>query len=220
MKKILIALVLLCAATAAFAGSSADVTSTVNSTTAANAGATNAGNAQNINFINPGNTDSTIRSAPTVYAPNPITPYTSASCIYAPSMAASFIGFGIGGSAPIDGETCNWRLSIQGVQATAAGLRDLAIASVKSVPAVCGLKAPVAPEDIISDMKKPDSAPDPETLLRSSSLLMIAATDMQCLNSDRQRAVMERLGFCHTVSDIATLDHRFNQPRSLQVDYK
>lgn len=184
--------------TAAHAG----VSDTVSTSTTAAAGATNAGNAQAITFNQPGNTDSTVRSAPTVYAPNPITPFTQASCIYSASGGVSFIGFGASGSAPIDGETCNWRLSVQWVEATAAGYRDLAVAGFR------GFKMPVAT----------DSAPEP-ALLNTAAKLMDVATNMQCLTSDRQRAVMERMGMCADVQDIATLDHRFNQPRNYQVDY-
>lgn len=216
MKKILAAVALMCAAVTAFAQTSATNTST----TAASSAAQNAGNAQSINFINPGNTDATIRSAPTVYAPNPITPYTQASCIYSPTAAVSFIGFGIGGSAPIDGAMCNWRLSTQGIQATAAGLRDLAIAGFRAVPAVPAVKAPVAPENIIDDAVKTGREATAASLLQKSAALMTVAVDMQCLNSDRQRAVMERFGLCQDVQDVATLDHRFNQPRNYQVEVK
>jgi hypothetical protein len=196
MKKIIVAAVLMCAATASFA----QLTSTVGANNAVNSNALST-NAQNINFNQPGNTDATIRSAPTVYAPAPITPFSQASCIYAASAAFSFIGFGFGGDAPIDGLTCNWRLSTQGVQATAAGLRDLAGAykAVQPVAAVPSVEA--------------------VQLLQKSQALMNVATDMQCLNSDRQRMVMEKLGLCKEVADVATLDHRFNQPRSTQIDY-
>ena len=213
MKSIFVTVALL-AATAAHAGTSSDVTT---STTAA-AGATNAGNAQSINFINPGNTDQTLRSAPTVYAPNPITPYTSASCVYAPSGGLSVIGFGVSGAVPIDGETCNWRLSQQGVQATAAGLRDLAISGFKGMPPAPALQ-PTDGESMVELIKRESAAANAATLLQKSADLMGVATDMQCLNSDRQRAVMERMGFCQNVKDLATLDHRFNQPRNYQIDY-
>jgi hypothetical protein len=35
----------------------------------------------------------TVKSAPTVYAPSPITPFSQASCIYEPTGAFSFLGF-------------------------------------------------------------------------------------------------------------------------------
>lgn len=186
------------------AAAHAGVTDSVNTSTTAAAGATNAGNAQAITFNQPGNTDSTIRSAPTVYAPNPITPFTQASCIYSASGGISFIGFGASGSAPIDGETCNWRLSEQWIEATAAGYRDLAVAGFR------GFKIPVSTA----------GAQGGETaLLDTAAKLMTVATNMQCLTSDRQRAVMEKMGMCADVRDIATLDHRFNQPRNYQIDY-
>jgi hypothetical protein len=142
----------------------------------------------------------TVKSAPTVYAPSPITPFSQASCIYEPTAAFSFLGFGFGGGVPIDGQTCNWRLSTQSTEATAAGYRDLAVA-FKSVPSVGAVPA------------------EPAVLLKKSETLMNIATDMQCLNSDRQRMVMEKEGLCAKVKDVATLDHRFNQPRSTQIDY-
>jgi hypothetical protein len=166
----------------------------------------------------PSSVSETIRSAPTVYAPNPITPFSQASCVYTPTAAVSFVGFGIGGAAPIDGQTCNWRLSTQGVEATAAGLRDLAIAGFKNLPTTTKVE-PMDGQSIIEMLKAEDAVADAPKLLQKAAALMDAATDMQCLDSDRQRAVMERLGFCQNVRDLATLDHRWNQPRNYQVDY-
>jgi len=163
------------------------------------------------------NVSETLRSAPTVYAPNPITPFSQASCIYTPTAAVSFVGFGIGGAAPIDGQTCNWRLSVQSVEATAAGLRDLAVAGFKNMPPPAF--KPMDGQSVIEAIRAENAAADAPRLLQKSAALMDVATDMQCLNSDRQRVVMERLGFCQNVRDVATLDHRFNQPRNYQVDY-
>lgn len=164
------------------------------------------------------NVSETIRSAPTVYAPNPITPFSQASCIYTPTAAVSFVGFGIGGAAPIDGQTCNWRLSVQSVEATAAGLRDLAVAGFKNMPTPTKVE-PMDGASVIEMLKAEDAVADAPKLLQKAAALMDAATDMQCLNSDRQRVVMARLGFCQAVKDVATLDHRFNQPRNYQIDY-
>jgi hypothetical protein len=200
MKKAIIAIALMASASAAFAQS------TTSAVTAAMAGATNAGNTQQTVFNTPGNTDATIRSAPTVYAPNSITPFSQASCIYSAPALLSLIGFGISGAAPIDGATCNWRLSTQGVQATAAGLRDLAIAGFRAV-------MPVPAQQAIKSAEA-------EVLLQKSEALMNVAVNMQCLDSDRQRAVMEKMGLCKDVADVATLDHRFGQPRNYQIDMK
>lgn len=186
MKKLAFALSLFCAAIFAHAGT---LESAVTSATQSTAGASNAGNAQNINFNQPGNTDSTLRSAPTVYAPNPVTPFSQASCIYSATGGISIIGVGTSGSIPIDGETCNWRLNTQSIQATAAGLRDLAIAP-KTTPE------------------------DSQRLLRQAGSLMDVSLDMQCLAGDREQAVLTAAGFCSSVSGIATLDHRFKQPES------
>ena len=192
MKNTLTAIALMCAATAA----SAQMTTGMNSNVAATTSAQNAGNSQNIISTSPGT--ETIRSAPTVYAPNPITPYSQASCIYSVPGSFSIVAFGLGGAVPVDGLTCNWRLSTQGIQATAAGLRDLAVAYHA-----------VAVADIES----------PQRLLQKSQVLMDVASNMECLTSDRQRMVMEKMGLCKDVADVATLDHRFNQPRSTQIDY-
>lgn len=188
MKALIVATALMCATAVASAQSN------VSSTTAAMSAAQNAGNAQAITFNQPGNSDATLRSAPTVYAPNPIAPFTQASCIYSATGGLSLIGFGLGGSAPIDGATCNWRLGTQQAQASAAAFRDLSL-SPKAAPT------------------------DAAILAKKADAMMTLSVNMQCLNSDRQRAVMEKLGMCSDVADLATLDHRFNQPKNYQVDY-
>ena len=191
MKKNIAAIALMCVTTAAFA----DLTSTVSSNVAATTSAQNAGNAQNINFNSPGNTDATIHSAPTVYTPSMPGSFAQANCMMGVSGGFSlFWGVGGSGGAPVDGQHCDWRLNKQGVQATAASIENFAnTAGIDAITKVA--------------------------LLKKAAALLDASADMDCLADDRQRAVLEKQGLCANVADIATLDHRFNQPRSTQIDY-
>lgn len=168
--------------------------STSSSTTASNSGA-QASPYQNL-ALNSYTPDSqTIHSAPTVYTPSMPGSFSSANCMMGVSGGFSlFWGVGGSGGAPVDGAHCDYRLNKQGIEATAM--------TINNFVATPGL--------------------DPEVktaLLLKAKKLLDAAADMDCLADDRQRAVLEKQGLCANVADIATLDHRFNQPRSTQIDY-
>lgn len=164
------------------------------STTASNSGA-QASPYQNL-ALNSYTPDSqTIHSAPTVYTPSMAGSFSQGNCMMGVSGGFSlFWGVGGSGGTPVDGQHCDWRLNKQGVQATAASIENFAnTAGIDAATKVA--------------------------LLKKAAALLDASADMDCLADDRQRAVLEKQGLCANVADLATLDHRFNQPRSTQIDY-
>jgi hypothetical protein len=151
-------------------------------------------NAQTITFTSPGTSDETLHTTPQVYVPTPANTFAQANCMVIPTAGASFLNFGFAGSVPIDGLHCDWRQN--------TGLALQAFANYRAFETTPDL--------------------DPTIKAKAAKLadkMLDVATDMQCLNSDRQRAVMEKMGLCKDVADLATLDHRFNQPRSTSIDY-
>lgn len=193
MKKTILAGLILLSLNVAHAASTAGADATNVSSTASTSTALGQ-NAQNITFNNPGVSDETLHTTPTVYVPSPANSLAQANCMVIPTAGASFMNFGFAGSLPVDGLHCDWR------QNTALELQTFA--NYRAYMTTPGLTA-------VSVQKA--------AMLAEKSL--DAAVNMQCLNSDRQRAVMEKLGMCKDVADLATLDHRFNQPRNYQVDY-
>lgn len=189
MKKILVAGLVLLTLGTAHAQSTAGAQAATQSTSTALGQ-----NQQQITFTNPGASDTTVHSIPQVYIPSPANSLAQANCMVIPSAGASFMNFGFAGALPVDGEHCDWR------QNTALELQTFA--NYRAFAATPGLD----PILVAKAVKEADDA-------------LSAAQDMQCLNSDRQRAILERLGKCKNVADLATLDHRFNQPRNYQVDY-
>ena len=196
MKHTLLASALLCAVSFAHAS---DLTTNSSAVTNSTAGATNAGNAQNITFNSApasggSSTSETVRTTPPVYAPALAASFSQANCMMSVSGGVSFIGFGAAGGAPVDGIRCDWRLDQQSTEAAAMTMQQFA--HTDGIPAVTR-----------------------SALIVKAARMLDAASDMSCLSSDRQRAVLETQGLCSNVADIATLDHRFNQPRNYQVDY-
>ena len=172
----------------------ADQTSVLSGQSQATSGANNAGNAQVIQFLGGGDSTETLHAAPTVYVPSPANTIAQANCMVIPTAGASFINFGFAASIPVDGEHCDWR------QNTAMELNTYA--NYRAYATTPGL----SPEAQNAALKEANDS-------------LAIAQDMQCLNSDRQRAIMEKMHKCGRVADLATLDHRFNQPRNYQIDY-
>jgi hypothetical protein len=190
-KAVCLAAVLMAVSGVASAQSSANGVSTSTNTNGSTS--TSLGeNQQVIQFDSPG--DETLHTTPQVYVPSPANSLAQANCMVIPTVGASFINFGFAASIPVDGLHCDWR------QNTAMALNTYA--NFRAFMTTPGL----------SDASKNLAGTMAEKALRE-------AVDMQCLNSDRQRAVMERLALCDDVKDMATLDHRWNQPRNYQVDY-
>jgi hypothetical protein len=198
MKQVFFASAILVATTLAHAG--VDATTNSSATTNSTAGANNAGNAQSLNTtINSttnaaGDTTSTLRTTPTVYAPPLAGSFSQANCMMSASGGVSLIGFGATGGAPVDGLRCDWRLDQQSLQASAMTITSFARTDGVDV----GTRS---------------------ALMAKAAKMLDAASDMSCLTSDRQREVLEKQGLCASVTDVATLDHRFGQPRSTQIDY-
>lgn len=201
MKKYLVIIALLMVSVAAHAdnlfsmpatsGSSSNSAGTAN---AANSGIGNGAQLQ-VNTTNNGGGDSTIRTTPTVYTSS-YGSFSAASCMVSGAAGISLVGLGASGTTPIDGEHCDYRLNIQQAVAVAMTASDFLKAWGDKLPDEMRAQA----------ITKIQNALD-------------AAQDATCLYSDRQRAVMEAHDLCQKVANFATLDHRWNQPRSTQIDY-
>lgn len=199
MKNIIVIFALLMASVAAHADTIFSLPATAgsqsNSTGTANAANAGVGNGANLAVNSYGGGDSTLRTTPTVYTSS-YGSFSAASCMVSGAAGISLIGFGGSGTIPIDGDHCDFRLNIQQAVAVAMTAADF----IKG-----------AGNAFTDDEKK--------AALTKISHALDAAQDMTCLYSDRQRAVMEAYGLCSKVKDMATLDHRWNQPRSTQIDY-
>jgi hypothetical protein len=200
MKKLSVFAFLALASFAACAQNSFTMPASANSNAAATgtSAATNAGvgNGANLAVNTYGGGDSTIRSAPTVYTPGLVTSFSQGSCMVSAAGGFSLVGFGASGGVPIDGEHCDFRLNLQQTSAIAMTITDF----------------------LQKYGDKVESAQVSELSTKAGKMLD-AAGDMTCLYSDRMRAVLEANGLCDRMKDLATLDHRFNQPRSTQIDY-
>lgn len=186
--------VALMTATASYADTGAVAGSTA--TTQSTAGATNAGNSQGITFNSGGDSTEHLDAAPSVFVPNPSNSAAQDNCDMLGTVGGSLINFGLAGSYVVHGERCEWRKDTRQAEQTASAYRAIATQA-----------------GITEEGKKVAN--------ETAAKLLDVSQHMQCLNSDRQRAVMEKLDpdACKGVEDIATFDHRFNQPRSTQIDY-
>jgi hypothetical protein len=192
MKRILL-IAALCAASTAHA----EITTSSGATAGAQSGATaSPQNTQVIESTAPANTDTKIRTTPTVYAASGYGSFSQANCMVSASAGASFISFGATGQIPVDGDHCDFRLNVQQTAAIAMTINDFMKVNGEALMAM-----------------------DRQRLTTRASDMLEAASDMTCLYSDRMRAVMEAHGLCSKVANLATLDHRWNQPRNYQVDY-
>lgn len=175
--------------------SNATTTTNTNST----AGAVNSGVTLQNTFNSPPEVhysgSYTVKSAPSIQAPVGYGSFSQQNCMVSGSAGISLVGVGATGQAPIDGKRCDQRVDQQNLNATAMTIHNFVAAN-------------------------PDVAPALKQSLDAKAAAMLqAAGDMSCLMSDRQRDVMERKGLCADVKDMATLDHRYGQPRNYQVDY-
>jgi hypothetical protein len=198
MKKIIIAAFMSLAAFAAQAqvvGSTAQTTTNTNST----AGALNQGVSLQNTFNSPDKTtydgSYTVKSAPAIAAPAGYGSFSQSNCMVSATAGVSLIGFGATGQAPVDGAHCDLRQDQQNLNAGAMTIHNF-----------------VAANPALDDGMK-------RRMELKAAAMLSAAADMSCLASDRQRAVMEKQGLCGAVDDVATMDHRFGQPRNYQVDY-
>jgi hypothetical protein len=176
----------------------ADVTAGSSSaaTTQSAAGANNAGNAQEIMFNNGGDSTTTLHTTPTVYVPSPANAPTQDNCDMLGTIGGSIINFGAAGSYVVHGDLCEWKQGKRALEASAAGWRALAT------------------QPGMTDTSK-------DLVGATATNLMKAGIHMQCLNSDRERAVLMKTDptLCAPVADLATMDHRFNQPVNYGIDY-
>jgi hypothetical protein len=167
------------------------------STSGSQSGAINSG--VNNTFYSPDAVDYkggySVKTNPTVAPSAGYGSFAQTNCMVSGSAGISLVGFGATGQTPIDGIHCDFRLDQQNLNAGAMTIHNF----VASAPM------------IDDDLKK--------KLDEKAAKMLDTASDMSCLSSDRQRAVMEIKGLCADVANVATLDHRFNQPRSTQIDY-
>jgi hypothetical protein len=167
-----------------------------NATTQSQAGANNAGNSQGITFNSGGDSTTHLDATPSVFVPNPSNSASQDNCDMLGTIGGSIINFGAAGSYVVHGERCDWRKDTRQTEQTASAYRLIA-----------------TQEGITADGKKVAN--------ETAAKLLDVSQHMQCLNSDRQRAVMIKLNpnACKGVEDLATMDHRFNQPVNYGIDY-
>jgi len=184
----------LIASTASFADTNAVSGSTAQ--TASTAGANNAGNSQGITFNSGGDSTTHLDAAPSVFVPNPSNSAAQDNCDMLGTVGGSLINFGFAGSYVVHGDRCEWRKDTRQIEQTSSAYRAIA-----------------TQPGITDEGKKAANV--------TAAKLLDISIHMQCIDSDRQRAVMTILDpeACKGVEDIATFDHRFNQPRSTQIDY-
>jgi hypothetical protein len=198
MKKIVLAGILALASIVAQA-QTVDASATTTTNTASTSGALNQGVSLQNTFNSPDKVDYagsyTVKSAPSIQAASGYGSFSQQNCMVSGSAGISIVGFGATGQTPIDGARCDLRVDQQNMASTAITIHNF-----------------VATNPKVADNLK-------MSLDEKAAALLQAAGDMSCLASDRQRAVMEKKGLCKEVGDIATLDHRFGQPRSTQIDY-
>jgi hypothetical protein len=99
--------------------------STQSSAASANSGQGN-GNALTLNStaVNPDHISETVRSAPGLGANFSYGSASQGSCMVSGSAQMSVIGFGVGGTTPIQDENCNQRQDFTLLMQTAVGTRD------------------------------------------------------------------------------------------------
>jgi hypothetical protein len=199
MKKIIVAGFLAVSAILAHAGNVVDANATTTTNTQSTSGAVNSGVTLQNTFNSPDKTEYggsyTVKSAPAIAAPAGYGSWSQQNCMVTGTGGFSIIGFGATGQVPIDGARCDMRVDQQNMNATAMTIHNFVAANPSINPSL------------------------KQSLDEKAAAMLQAAGDMSCLSSDRQRAVMEKKGLCREVADITTLDHRFGQPRSTQIDY-
>lgn len=185
------------AALLASTASHADTTAGANSAATTNSlAASNPVNNQGITFNSGGSSTEHFDATPSVFVPNPSNSASQDNCDMLGTIGGSIINFGAAGSYVVHGPTCEWRKDTRQAEQTSSAYRL------------------IATQPGITDEGK-------QRANETAAKLLDVSQHMQCLNSDRERAVMMKLNpaACKGVEDLATMDHRFNQPVNYGIDY-